>query len=564
MLCRWMPSAASELRKESVLNIHSHKLTGLIAVLCLVTTLDAVGSPLVGSRLLSVAAAVGQADGRRASARERRQEVEDLLGRARQSMEAGHLETADSLLSRAEAMSVRFNLIDGVLRDTPKKARRDFERLEKRTGRSKRPSGLSKPQTTLEIREDSTAAKNGIIINPFIEDEVTRQPTSLSDEKRQARRYLAKGRAELSRGNIVGAKSWYLKAAQFGASFGPQEDSPERLAKDIRQSGGDLSNLAGPAAAARSDAASAILTPDMVEADMQGPLMQDRRGAADFDGRGGDANMPPSPFGGRPINAPPATQSLRAPGAPQGIADASNGQFDSRRQQSDSLLLEARRALAAGDVRQASQLTAQARKLGVHYGLHDDTPEKVDTLVRQADELIRRGREGRATEAYRQQLAQFLMQQADGLLAGGAIDDAERMARQAAQIKVNYAPFDATPQKLLERIAARRQAAESETANIVQQVTQPTEGSYGPPDAEAEKKHHVGRLLEQAKTAVTQGDLERADQLTRQAESIPLANAPQAASTAAARPMGAMTPARPWPPRRSMWTRTMTRRSSPT
>ncbi|HVX11416.1 MAG TPA: hypothetical protein VHC22_09565 [Pirellulales bacterium] len=72
--------------------------------------------------------AIGQATPAGRSPAEAKQQVDELLGKARQAMKEGNVETADSLISRAENIPVTFNIM--YMGDTPKKARRDLDRMK--------------------------------------------------------------------------------------------------------------------------------------------------------------------------------------------------------------------------------------------------------------------------------------------------------------------------------------------------------------------------------------------------------------------------------------------------
>ena len=109
---------------------------------------------------------------------------------------------------------------------------------------------------------------------------------------------------------------------------------------------------------------------------------------------GDDATLPTDPFAARqaalrtasdarPVRQPavspvrqPAVSPVRQP-AVKGPQPAINAQ-----EQSQALLLGARRALAAGQQQQALQLIAQAKKLGITYPLHADSPLKIEALAR--------------------------------------------------------------------------------------------------------------------------------------------------------------------------------------
>jgi general secretion pathway protein D len=130
------------------------------------------------------------------------------------------------------------------------------------------------------------------------------------------------------------------------------------------------------------------------------------------------------------------------------------------RRQSDAQLLAARRALAVGDVRRATAAIEAAKKLKVTYGHHDDTPDKVDAAVRKYRDVTEAS-SGRHDEAARHQLADVLMDQAQQLLKWRDYDEAERLVQHVQGLRVNYGPFEAKPEPLLEKIAASRQDGRS-------------------------------------------------------------------------------------------------------
>ena len=84
----------------------------------------------------------------------------------------------------------------------------------------------------------------------------------------------------------------------------------------------------------------------------------------------------PAAGGNRPVPARPGIQaapgSLQAPATRQPLAP---------QQQSQTLLLAARRALAAGNQQQALAMIDRAKKLGITYPLHADSPIKVEALA---------------------------------------------------------------------------------------------------------------------------------------------------------------------------------------
>ena len=64
----------------------------------------------------------------------------------------------------------------------------------------------------------------------------------------------------------------------------------------------------------------------------------------------------------------------------------------------DNPLRAARLALAFGDVRRASELIEQAKRMHLNYQPLDDTPDKVEAAIRNYEELSTLDKD---TEAYR-------------------------------------------------------------------------------------------------------------------------------------------------------------------
>ncbi len=126
---------------------------------------------------------------------------------------------------------------------------------------------------------------------------------------------------------------------------------------------------------------------------------------------------------------------------------------------SDKHLLGARRALAVGDIRRAAAELDAAKTLRLSYGPHADSPDKVDAAIRKYREVMELLSSRGEGEAGQHQLADVLMDQALELARWQDFDEAERLVQSVKGLRVNYGPFEAKPDALLERIAtARRQA----------------------------------------------------------------------------------------------------------
>jgi general secretion pathway protein D len=213
------------------------------------------------------------------------------------------------------------------------------------------------------------------------------------------------------------------------------------------------------------------------------------------------ANDPP------PLPAPPAERV--APLPPTGAGGASPAMFSEGadrtgrlapaapgdRARSDALLRAARRALAAEDVRQAADLAAQAKRLGLQYAPADDSPEKVDAAIsRYVDVRVLDKR----LEVNRRAYARMLLEQAEALIQWGEIALAEQLAIVASRQQVAYGPLEARPEDLLKRLGSLRQ-------------------QY---DRGMGAKQQVLELLQQSRQALNAGQLDRAEALARQAEQL--------------------------------------------
>ena len=162
----------------------------------------------------------------------------------------------------------------------------------------------------------------------------------------------------------------------------------------------------------------------------------------------------PAAGGNRPVPARPGIQaapgSLQAPATRQPLAP---------QQQSQTLLLAARRALAAGNQQQALAMIDRAKKLGITYPLHADSPIKVEALARRASQLVASATNSADPVLFNRNRARLWMDQARGLMRYGAYPDARQLVDQAKSLPVQYQAFETTPQKMLVEINALQQAA---------------------------------------------------------------------------------------------------------
>lgn len=217
------------------------------------------------------------------------------------------------------------------------------------------------------------------------------------------------------------------------------------------------------------------------------------------------------------------------------------------RTKSAGLLLQARRALATGDVQGAGRFAAQAAQLGVQYQLNEDSPAKVQALLRRNAELVKGGANGNPSQ-FQRQYAQFLMDQAQGLMDYGDLPRAKQLIDRAAQTNTEYGQFDRTPQKMLEQLYALQSAAGARGQRPVAgpgnpASSQPQAGPgttppapiaaatgqnapaaaaapHGGPMSVQQAKAEALRLVARAQSALDAGDIIAAERLAQQAHSL--------------------------------------------
>ncbi len=290
---------------------------------------------------------------------------------------------------------------------------------------------------------------------------------------RQARKAMADGNLELADSCISRAERLNPKYSIFHTG-----DTPKKARADLSRRLG-----------LRSDGSSHSGVPEAKAAADTGP--KDPFLAHRDNGANTGANTPPaasfpntptadSPAGEPPMRLPPVSDSAPAPATPWNSQAAAGGYPSTNfpplnvgprtgawqtppaaatnanpRAQSDGLLSGARKALAVGDARRAAALVEQAKSLGVHYELTDDSPTKVETLVRRYNDLMSQN-VPHESDAFRHQYAGLLMEQAQWLLRWKEFDDAERLASDAKRMPIQYNPIELRPDTLLQQIAAER------------------------------------------------------------------------------------------------------------
>ena len=370
-------------------------------------------------------------------------------------MAENNLDAANQLITQAESLDVQYNPL--YLGDTPRKLRRELDKRYQAAGRMPTSSGRNGRLADAGPSDPFTGRYN---------DAAGSYP---ADPKSIAKSHILNARKELSRGNLPGATYWYTKATEQPATFGPNEDSPERLADEIRRMGGRLDDVRSRLSG--SDRGITRLPP--VDDPRQFTPGMDRGYAA----RGVEGT-------GRMSNTNPGADPL----------------------------WEARQLLAVGDVRRASQKVQQARASGIRYGVLDDNPEKVDAAITAYGDLMSQKAERGTTESWRRQYAKQLMDQAGALLRWRDYAEAERLATEAARTRVNFNPYEDRPEMVLDKIAAARRQARGSAMPENSSGVVPASGEYVSPATGADYDRRAASAVYDQSTDRTQNVLATSEQ----------------------------------------------------
>ncbi|MHB8956277.1 MAG: type II secretion system protein GspD [Pirellulaceae bacterium] len=359
--------------------------------------------------------------------------------------------------------------------------------------------------------------------------------------RRDAEKWLKQAREAMKNGNFDIAEYCIERAEKLpvkqGALLSTFKDSPSKARQDLDElrakQGRSQAGAAGPLSKLfpKDKAASG---PNLPSDPYASPGLTNPYAAA-ADGRQLPGAPAAGPLTGVGLSRLPTTRSANekdglAAGPTRSLGDM-NGQ--NRQAWSSERLREARAALAKGDTQRAQLLVGQARELGLTYPLNADSPDRVDALINKAATFSQGPAAGSDTAAYTREFAQFLMDQATGLVVYGAFEDAQQLAQQAQDLRATYQQFDRTPEQVLAQVAAARRQALGEPAqqtaaapwSLTDDATgaprrlPPTSGGE-PIGGLAESKAEALQLIAQARAALDRGDLLTAKQSAERAQNL--------------------------------------------
>jgi general secretion pathway protein D len=327
--------------------------TGCVALgLTLPATLSLAAPPQAGAWAVSAALA-----GQFGASSDARRAADDLLRQARKAIKDGDFAKADGLIGEAEKLGVKYDPLTARFVDTPDKLRKLLDEAKGRGPAAQLPSSRfaamlpgQKPQTGAPA--DPLAALNR-----------TNTVEQLTDDSQsKAASLLKDARAALAAGDKFAALAAWQKAAALPVQYGPNDDSPQKVAFDLQRAGIDPSRLQ-PAA---TPGAPYAMRPTDVEQPRDLPAL------------GGSPYAPPAGVGqaeANPYTVPEQTNPLAAaPGRQTSIYGAAPAFEEpqrlptgdaSQKGEAARLVAQARVALDRGDFKAAQSLAQQAQDMNV-------------------------------------------------------------------------------------------------------------------------------------------------------------------------------------------------------
>ncbi len=338
---------------------------------------------------------------------------------------------------------------------------------------------------------------------------------SAADKNAQSAELLKRARQAMAENDLAAAETLVAQADALGVEYNNfyMGDTPKKLHRDLERKRGATAskpsqkftpsiNLRKSAEAPKQDPFAGQPAPSkedvtpLPKVDVASPRLQTEPSFV------ADSRYPVTP------------QSVRDQGVLSSPGKSEAG-FSSAGDQGADLLRSARRALAVGDARRASDLAQQAKAKHIQYGPQDDSPEKV---LASASRLQEMNAMDHVSEAYRRAYARWLLEQSETLMKYGEFGEAERLAHVAEQQRIAFTPVEAKPSDVLARIAEAKSVPGNKAG--LTPPTNPGSDSY----AAATSKQQALVLVRQARDAMAVGRFDLADQLARRAEDLHVAD----------------------------------------
>jgi general secretion pathway protein D len=389
-----------------------------------------------------------------------RRQADDLLRQARKAIKEGDLAKADGLIGEAEQLGVKYDALTARFVDTPEKLRKLLGEAQTRNAgaapagpqlpSSRFPAMLTGQRPQAGLPADPLASLNRGGQNPV--DQLT------GDVKPKALALLKDARAALAAGDKLAALAAWQKAAGLPAQYGPNEDSPQKVAFDLQRAGVDPSRLVPVS----SEPASPYqLRPMDVPPERELPTLGDSPYGPPAAAGKPEVNPYTLPAESNPLAASPRTESIYQPAAqPAGsiygpaAAAAPAGPYEepqrlptgdpAKKGEAARLVAQARAALDRGDLDAARVMAEQAQDLNVPdnaFAAEETRPWQVLLEI----EKIARRRQGVTQAAGGNTPAEPRYPVAQGVYNPGADTTKTVPAASNQSVVVRQSPTPATP-----------------------------------------------------------------------------------------------------------------------
>ncbi len=345
-------------------------LTASVAVfLTMPASLCQGGTP---AALVAIAtAAPGQAAGNNP-----RRAADEMLREARAAIKRADFQRAEVLINDAEKLGVKYDQLTDRWSDTPEVLRKLLAQERSKANGAK--AGIRLP--AIFGGENQAAQQQPIPNDPVRAAQAPYNPQAANgapdliagEQKARAVSYLKDSRAALVAGDKLAALAAWQKAAATPATYGLDEDSPQRVADDLVRAGIDPARLVP---ANQTLASPFALRPADID------QTTDRLPQLGVAGTAPPAGAAPTNFSPYNLPAEP-NQLIRGPaggGAFQPVAAPANAGRPARFQEpqrlptgdanaqveASRLMAQARLALDQGDLQNAARMAEQAESLNV-------------------------------------------------------------------------------------------------------------------------------------------------------------------------------------------------------
>ncbi|MDO4558224.1 MAG: hypothetical protein Q4C47_04600, partial [Planctomycetia bacterium] len=138
------------------------------------------------------------------------------------------------------------------------------------------------------------------------------------------------------------------------------------------------------------------------------------------------------------------------------------------RRKAIAAMLDARRALAYGDVKTASAKSAEARSLYNGWTARSDSPDRLDRTIATYEKLRSERSIRGDSDAWKKLYAQSMIEQAEAFISWKEFAEAERLMSYATPYQSLFTEYDGNhPAKVLQKVAEAKKAAAGATLAAV-------------------------------------------------------------------------------------------------